>query len=46
MNYMQFLSVGWVRYTPRTRRRLDTYAFVGVVVAIACILWWLFTTVT
>jgi len=33
MNYMQFQSVGWVRYTPRTRRRLDTYAFVGVVVA-------------
>jgi len=26
--------------------RLDTYAFVGVVVAIACFLWWLFATVT
>src|ERR1051325_10851374 len=35
MNYMKFRSVGWVRCVPRTRRRLDTYAFVGVVAAIA-----------
>ena len=46
MSYMQFRSVGWARPTPRTMKRLDTYAFVGVVVAIACLLWWFFTTVT
>ena len=46
MSYMQFRPVGWTRPTPRTMRRLDTYAFVGVVVAIACFLWWFFTTVT
>jgi len=26
-------------------RKLDTYAFVGAVVAIICFLWWFFTTV-
>jgi hypothetical protein len=46
MRDMQFRSVGWARPTPRTMRRLDTYAFVGVIVAIACFLWWFFTTVT
>jgi hypothetical protein len=43
--YMQFRSVGWARPTPRAMRKLDTYAFVGAVVAIICFLWWLFTTV-
>jgi hypothetical protein len=46
MSYMQFRSVGWARPTPRAMRKLDTYAFVGAVVAIACLLWWLFATVT
>ena len=46
MSYIQFWSVGGARPTPRTMRRLDTYAFVGVVVAIACFLWWFLTTVT
>jgi hypothetical protein len=46
MSYMQFRPVGWARPTPRTMRRRDTYAFVGVVVAIVCFLWWFLTTVT
>lgn len=45
MSYMQFRSVGWARPTPRAMRRLDTYAFVGMVVAITCLLWWFLTTV-
>jgi len=45
MSYMQFRSVGWARPTPRAMRKLDTYAFVGAVVAIICFLWWFFTTV-
>jgi hypothetical protein len=46
MSYMQFRPVGWASPTPRTMSRLDTYAFVGVVVAIACFLWWFLTTAT
>jgi len=46
MRYMQFRTVGWARPTPRTIGRLDTYAFVGAVVAIACFIWWLFATIT
>ena len=45
MNDMPFRSVGWARPTPRAMRKLDTYAFVGAVVAIICFLWWFFTTV-
>ena len=44
MSYMQFRSVGWGRLTPKTMRRLDTYAFVKVVAAIACFLLWFLTT--
>jgi hypothetical protein len=30
----------------RTMEKVDTYAFVGVVMAIVCFLWWVFTIVT
>jgi len=29
-----------------TMEKIDTYAFVAVVMAIVCFLWWVFTTVT
>jgi len=45
MSYMQFRSVVWARPTRRTMRNLDTYGFVGAVVAIACLVGLLFTTV-
>jgi hypothetical protein len=44
MSYMQCRSVAWARPTTRTMKNLDTYAFVGAVVAIACLLGWFFTT--
>jgi hypothetical protein len=30
----------------RTMEKLDTYAFVGTVVAVVCFLWWFFTILT
>jgi hypothetical protein len=44
MSYMQFRSVAWARPTRRTMRNLDTYGFMGAVVAIVCLVGWFFTT--
>jgi hypothetical protein len=51
-------TVGDTRLTPhrpqpyedamrqRTMEKVDTYAFVGAVMAIVCFLWWVFTRIT
>jgi hypothetical protein len=44
MSYMQFRSVAWTWPTRWTMRNLDTYGFMGAVVAIPCLAGSFFTT--
>ena len=45
MRYMQSRHKAWAKPRSEPMRKLDSYAFVGAVVAIAFFLWWIFTTI-